>query len=383
LVRAIAKSLDIPIIAVSGAEFVEKYVGVGAARIRKLFNKARNNTNCIIFIDEIDAIGIQRDFETNSERATTLNQLLIEMDGFDNESNIIVFAATNMIKTLDPALLRSGRFDKKIYFDLPNIDERKLMFELYLDDIKLENIDFDSLSERSAGLSGADINTISNQAKINAINRNSDYISDIDLQNALDEIMIGREKRERMLSLDERERVAYHEAGHAIIGFLLDIPSPIKVSIIPRGELALGFSQTKPELKLLKTQDEIISRIAVLLGGRCAEQIIYKEVSTGASDDIEKISILSNYYHTKWGMSEKFGAFNPHYSGMYENKKVSKYCQILINDIEIIVLSMLNKNLKILKKLAKKLLKKETITYKKIKKIIGSCKENSEKVEIN
>ena len=251
LVKAIADSLDIPVISASGSEFVEMYVGVGAARVRTLFDNARQKESCIIFIDEIDAIGGRRDIDNNSERASTLNQLLIEMDGFDTCNNLIVFAATNLTTHLDPALLRSGRFDKKIYFDLPNLKERAEMFKLYLESSKTSNIDFSDLADRSTGLSGADISNISNQSKINAISKNSDSISNEDIQEALDEIMIGREKRERMLSLEERERVAHHEAGHAIIGYLLeDIPFSVKSKYYSTWRNRIRFQSTQTRCKI-------------------------------------------------------------------------------------------------------------------------------------
>jgi len=373
LVKAIANSLDIPVLSVSGSEFVEMYVGVGAARVRKLFENARKKDKCIIFIDEIDAIGAKRSFNQNSERASTLNQLLVEMDGFNEDSNIMVFAATNLVSKLDNALTRSGRFDKKIYFDLPNKEERHKMFKLYLD----QNVDYDELAIRSMGLSGADIANVSNQAKINAINSEHEEVTADDIENALDEVMIGREKRERMLSPDELKRVAHHEAGHAIMGYLLDnIPSPLKVSIIPRGEAALGFSQTMADNKLIHTKDRILSQISVLLGGRCAEYLIYNNVSTGARDDIEKISVLAENYHTQWGMSSDIGPFNHTYVNI-ENTDINRYCEDLITNIENFTINVLSDNKKHLKKLAKKLIKSETLYYKDLKKQLGKHLENT------
>ena len=380
LVKAIANSLDIPVLSVSGSEFVEMYVGVGASRIRKLFARAREKEKCIIFIDEIDAIGTRRDFSRNSERASTLNQLLVEMDGFNEDSNIMVFAATNLVSKLDPALTRSGRFDKKVYFDLPNKDERLKMYELYLDD---DNLDYENLATRSMGLSGADIANVSNQAKINAINNEHDEVTEADLDEALDEIMIGREKRERMLSPDELERVAHHEAGHAIMGYLLaNIPSPLKLSIIPRGEAALGFSQTMADHSLIYTEDRILAQISVLLGGRCAEYLIYNNVSTGASDDIEKISVLAENYHTQWGMSSEIGPFNHNHVSI-ENKDINSYCESLITNIENFTINVLSENKKYLKKLAKKLLKSETLYYKDLRKQLGKHHENTLSINLD
>jgi cell division protease FtsH len=281
LVKTIAKSLNVPVISCSGSSFVEIYVGVGSKRIREVFTKAREYDNCIIFIDEIDAIGGKRNMHNNSERASTLNQLLVEMDGFNDETGIIVFAATNLVKNLDSALLRSGRFDKKIYFDLPNFFERKQLFELYFKDIQIpRRLSYDVLADRSAGITGADIANIANQSKMNAIqsNKKNVCLSEKDIQVAIDEVMIGREKRERMLGAEERERVAHHEAGHAFMGYILkNSEPPVKVSIIPRGEAALGFSQPKPENKMLYIREAILTKICVLLGGRCAI-IIFQQV---------------------------------------------------------------------------------------------------------
>ena len=208
LIKAISKKLEIPLITASGSEFIEKYVGVGASRVRSLFKKAKDEKECIIFIDEIDAVGRQRGFDNNSERASTVNQLLVEMDGFDETNNIIVFAATNLVKILDSALTRSGRFDKKVYFDLPNKDERIEMYKLYFNNMILpEKLSFEVLSDRTAGVSGADIANIANQSKINAIQNNNTVkkLTEDDIQKAIDEIIIGREKRERMMTQEERK----------------------------------------------------------------------------------------------------------------------------------------------------------------------------------
>jgi ATP-dependent metalloprotease FtsH len=384
LVKTMAKSLDIPVISVAGSSFVEMYVGVGASRVRKLFTKAKNKDKCIIFIDEIDAVGGKRGLDNNSERASTLNQLLVEMDGFDDSTNIIIFAATNLIKYLDPALLRSGRFDKKVYFDTPNFSEREDIFKLYMKDMILpENISHSVLSERTAGMTGADIANITNQAKINAIQRGESDIKllEIDIQIAIDEVMIGREKREKMMSKEELERVAHHEAGHALMGYMLKhTEPPIKVSIIPRGENALGFSQPKPSQNKLYTEEGIIALICVLLGGRCAEKLIYDNYSTGASDDIEKISNFVNLYNTTWGMSKEIGPLNPNYMGIIgENLSTDIFskCKKMTEVLEKYTFSILEKHKKYVKLLAKDLVKNETIVYTRIKEILPDKLENS------
>jgi len=387
LVKTMSKKLDIPLITASGSEFVEMYVGVGAKRVRELFEKAKGKKNCIIFIDEIDAVGTKRELGSNSERASTVNQLLTEMDGFEEKNNIIVFAATNLIKYLDPALTRSGRFDKKVFFDLPNADERKKMCKLYLKNMKLpRKLSFNTLAERTAGLSGADIANIANQAKIHAIQNNNkmNTLTEDNIQTAIDEVMIGREKRERTLSTEERKRVSYHEAGHCLMGYLLKhTEPPVKVSIIPRGEAALGYSQQKPTNKKMMLEEEVLCRIAVLLGGRGAEKIIYGNVSSGASDDIEKVSILITQYTNSWGMNSVAGPLNVEVMGNIGKQmtgNISARCADIIKDIEVQTIDLLTKNKKYVKAIATDLLANETIDYNKIKKIVPNALENSQEI---
>ena len=387
LVKTMAKNLDIPIESMSGSEFVEMYVGVGASRVRKLFQKARSKNKCIIFIDEIDAVGGHRGRDSNSERDSTLNQLLVEMDGFDETDNIMVFAATNLVKRLDNALTRSGRFDKKVYFDPPNFKERKEMYEMYFDDVSLPNdLSYDILSERSAGLTGADIASICNQSKINAIqeDRKTSSVTEKDIQKAIDEVMIGREKRERTMNKYERERVSHHEAGHALMGYLLkDCSHPVKVSIVPRGEAALGFSQQKNLDQKLHTEDIILSMIAVCLGGRSAEKVIYGNISNGAADDIEKISTLIYNYSCSWGMNKKIGALNPNSMGQIGdnmNDAMFDECKNITDKIEEFVIETLTENKTHVVALAKSLLKNETITYEEINELLPTELENSLKI---
>jgi len=387
LVKTLSEKLDIPLITASGSEFIEMYVGVGAKRVRELFAKAKGKENCIIFIDEIDAIGTKRQLGGNSERASTVNQLLTEMDGFEEKNNIMVFAATNLIKFLDPALTRSGRFDKKVFFDLPNSEERENLCKLYFDDMILPRCaSFSVLSERTAGLSGADIANIANQAKIRAIQNNNEKnkLTDNNIQNAIDEVMIGREKRERVLSIEERKRVSYHEAGHCLMGYILKYTEqPVKVSIVPRGEAALGYSQQKPVNKKIMTEQEILCRLAVLLGGRCAELIMYNNVSTGASDDIEKVSSLITNYTNSWGMNKEIGPLNPDAMGELGKQltiQATNKCKEIVNNIEKQTIELLKTNKKYLEDLAEDLLKNETINYDKIKSLIPEELENSQEI---
>ncbi len=379
LVKTLAKQINIPVISTSGSEFVEKYVGVGASRVRSLFERARNLKKCIIFIDEIDAIGRNRESEhSNSERDSTLNQLLVEMDGFKEDNSIMVFGATNLVQNLDSALVRSGRFDKKIYFDPPNKEERAKMFKLYLKKTQTNNLNFNKISELTSGLSGADIANICNQAKINAIQNNYEYLIYQHVEKAIDEIMIGREKPERKMSLDELKRVAHHEAGHALIGYMLaDSEPPIKVSILPRGANALGFSQPKPIDRKLYTSNFILSQICVLLGGRGAEKIFYNSFSSGAHDDIERATTFAEKYLLEWGMSENLGPIN--YNKLYKNipPEILLEIKVLIKKLENLTQKLLENNKIYLDKLAKLLLEKETIIYEDIIKVLPKNINNS------
>lgn len=389
LVKTMAESLDIPIVNVSGSEFVEVYVGVGASRIRELFERAKKHKKCIIFIDEIDAIGKKRGCDNNSERDNTLNQLLVEMNGFDDNDNIMVFAATNMVRKLDRALIRSGRFDKKIYFDPPNFKERKQLFQLYLKNIDYsQDLTLDILAERTAGLTGADIASACNQAKINAIQNNKKIYSlnENDIQKAIDEIMIGREKRERTMNDQEIERVAHHEAGHAIIGYLLkNCSPPVKVSVVPRGEAALGFSQQKSDDKKLLTEEMILSKIAVLLGGRSAEKVIYGNYSTGAQDDIEKLTRLAINYCGIWGLNKNIGPINTQiyyeYGEKIQNITFNESQKLILN-IEKWVIKTLKKYKRFIISIAKELITNETIDSNTIEKILPSSSLDSEEIQL-
>jgi len=398
LVKTLAKEISLPVIHTSGSEFVEMYVGVGASRVRKLFARARNHKDgCIIFIDEIDAIGKKRnEHGGNSERDNTLNQLLVEIDGFSTDDNVMIFGATNLVKNLDTALTRSGRFDKKVYFDAPNKNERKKLFELYLNDIKInENICYDKLAELTSGLNGADIANICNQSKINTIqehikliypvkedniekNDKEDYkISMINIQKAIDEVMIGREKPERKMETGERERVAYHEAGHAFMSYILKHSNaPIKVSILPRGENALGFSQPKPDDKKLYTQDILISQLCVLMGGRVAEKIMYGNYSSGAHDDIERATVIIKHWFLNWGMDSSSGALNYHELNNKVSDEMISKIKKFIKNIERFTHHVLLSNKEYIIQLGKMLLDKETIIYSDINDLLPKELEN-------
>ena len=383
LVKTLAKEIGIPVIHASGSEFVEMYVGVGASRIRKLFAKAKSHRKCVIFIDEIDAVGKRRGRDGNSEREQTLNQLLVEMDGFNEDTNIMVFAATNLVRELDSALTRSGRFDKKIYFDPPNKDERIELFKLYLSNEFVETIDYKFVAELTSGLTGADIANVANQSKINAIQNNNEKVTVDDVKKAIDEVMIGREKPERKMNSSELERVSRHEAGHALMSYLLkNCEPPVKVSILPRGEAALGFSQQKSDDKKLYTENYILSHICVLLGGRSAEKIFYNELSSGAHDDIEKVTNLIEHYYKTWGMSKKYGPLNFNKMELKDDKSITSSIIKGVKKLEKFTLEKLEKHKDQMILISNLLLEKETIDYTDIKHILDETLENSLEVSI-
>jgi cell division protease FtsH len=383
LVKTLAKEIGIPVIHASGSEFVEMYVGVGASRIRKLFAKAKSHRKCVIFIDEIDAVGKRRGRDSNSEREQTLNQLLVEMDGFNEDTNIMVFAATNLVRELDSALTRSGRFDKKIYFDPPNKDERIELFKLYLSNEFVETIDYKFVAELTSGLTGADIANVANQSKINAIQNNNEKVTVDDVKKAIDEVMIGREKPERKMNSSELERVSRHEAGHALMSYLLkNCEPPVKVSILPRGEAALGFSQQKSDDKKLYTENYILSHICVLLGGRTAEKIFYNELSSGAHDDIEKVTNLIEHYYKTWGMSSKYGPLNFTKMELKDDKSITSSIIKGVKKLEKFTIEKLEKHKDQMILISDLLLEKETIDYTDIKNILDETLENSLEVSI-
>ena len=381
LVKSIAQSVDIPVECASGAEFVEMYVGLGAARVRKLFDRARKHGKCIVFIDEIDGVGAKRGSLHNSERDTTLNQLLVEMDGFGAEGRgeVIVFGATNVLKGLDPALTRSGRFDKKIFFDLPNVGERQEMWKLHMGSVNVPRaVSLPKLAERSAGLSGADIKNACNAAVTEAL-RHSEVprLTTESLEAAIDEVAIGRVKPERTLKPDERERVAYHEAGHALMSCMLKEASPpLQVSIIPRGEAALGFSQEQADDAKLHTRGRVLAHIGVLLGGRGGEMLRFGDVSTGAADDIERASALAWNYVSAWGMCDEQGPFNPSSlpgrQGGAGSAGGDGRVKSLLKDIESSVGKLLRKHKTHHAALARHLLKTETLSAQTVSAIVPS-----------
>ncbi|MBG6174174.1 cell division protease FtsH [Labrenzia sp. EL_208] len=313
LARAVAGEAGVPFFSISGSEFVEMFVGVGAARVRDLFEQARKAAPAIIFIDELDALGRARSsgvMGTNDEKEQTLNQLLTELDGFDTSSGIILLAATNRPEILDPALLRAGRFDRQVLVDRPDKPGRKAILEVHIKKIKLDpDTDLDQIAQLTAGFSGADLATLVNEAALLATRRNGDAVTLQDFNEAVERVVAGLEKRSRILSEKERKTVAFHEMGHALVAANLEGCDPVhKISIIPRGIGALGYTMQRPteDRFLLSTQD-LENRMAVLMGGRAAEEIVFEEITTGASDDLQKVTEVARDMVMRYGMEQTLG----------------------------------------------------------------------------
>ena len=366
LAKAIAGESNVNFIQVSGSDFNDRFIGVGSNRVKGLFKMARENNPCIIFIDEIDSIGVNRETVMSShEHNVTLNKLLVEMDGFKENENILVIASTNRIETLDPALLRSGRFDRKVVFDLPNKEERKEILSYYLDKVKINNIDINLLVKKTAGCSGADLSNIINQGAIIATRKGKNEIHQIDIIEAIAEILIGQEKKSRMMNEEEKEIVAYHEAGHAVIAYLLEHTSPpIKISIIPRGIGALGYTQQEDEEKKLYRKIELEERIKVLMGGRIAELIKYGEdkITMGASDDIKKTTQLIDNMYDNYGL-ELFYQYK-------DNKKIYDIKKTKLNELFNETHKLMNDNWLMVEKIKNKLLINEEITDNEINELL-------------
>jgi len=315
LARAVAGEADVPFFFMSGSEFVEMFVGVGAARVRDLFEQAKEKAPCIIFIDELDAIGKTRAGAVgfvggHDEREQTLNQLLAEMDGFDSSKGVIIMAATNRPEVLDAALMRAGRFDRQVVVDKPDVKGREAILKIHARNVSLAPaVDLRLIAARTPGFAGADLANIVNEAALLAARKGKDAVEMADLEEAIDRVVAGLEKRSRVLSVKERDIVAHHEMGHALVAASVEHADPVhKVSIIPRGIAALGMTYQRPvEDRYLLTRSELEDRIAVMLGGRVAEEIVYGEVSTGAHNDLERATDLARLMVTRYGMSERLG----------------------------------------------------------------------------
>jgi cell division protease FtsH len=313
LAKAVAGEAHVPFFSLSGSDFVEMYVGVGASRVRDLFKEASKNAPCIIFIDEIDAIGRSRDNRyggVHEEREQTLNQLLSEMDGFDTSKGVLILAATNRPEILDKALLRPGRFDRRIIVDKPDLRGRVEILKVHANDVAMdETVDFDEIALATSGAVGADLANMINEAAINAVQRGRDYVSQKDLFDAVEQVLVGKEKKDRIMSKEERKIVSYHEVGHALVSALQKNSEPVqKITIIPRTMGALGYVMHVPdEEKYLQTKAELHDRLVSLLAGRAAEELVFETISTGAVNDIEQATNIVRNMITRYGMSERFG----------------------------------------------------------------------------
>jgi cell division protease FtsH len=395
LAKAVAGEAGVPFFSLSASEFVEMFVGVGASRVRDLFTKAKRNAPAVIFVDELDAIGRQRGTGlggSHDEREQTLNQILVEMDGFETDTRVIIMAATNRPDVLDPALLRPGRFDRRVVLNLPTLEEREQILKIHAKSKPIESdVDFKSIASSTVGLAGADLKNIVNEAAILAARENKKTVNQKDLQEAIEKVMMGPEKKSRILSDKERKITAYHETGHAIVGHVLPNTDPIhKVSIVSRG-MALGYTWSLPEKDVhLYSKSKFIDEIAQLLSGREAEKIIFGETTTGAENDMKRATKIARNMVTVYGMSDKVG---PQSLGerdemvflgreLGEHKNYSEKVAALIDDeVKRIVLEgekrandILTKYKSKLDEIAKELLDKETIDKKEFNKFFESKK---------
>jgi cell division protease FtsH len=331
LAKAVAGEAQVPFFSLSGSDFVEMFVGVGASRVRDLFKQAREKAPCIIFIDEIDAIGRARGknmMMSNDERENTLNQLLVEMDGFGTDLGIIILAATNRPDVLDNALLRPGRFDRQISIDRPDLVGREAIFKVHLVPIKIsETLDIHKLAEQTPGFAGADIANVCNEAALIAARKDKKAVDMTDFQDAIDRVIGGLEKKNKIILPEEKEIIAYHEAGHAICGWYLEHAYPLlKVTIVPRGTAALGYAQYTPKEQYLYNTDQLIDQLCMTLGGRASEEIFFNKISTGASNDLQQITKMAYAMVTVYGMNDKVGNIS-YYDPQQENMFTKPYSE--------------------------------------------------------
>ena len=387
LAKAVAGEAQVPFFSLSGSDFVEMFVGVGASRVRDLFKQAKDKAPCIIFIDEIDAIGRARGKNNivggNDERENTLNQLLVEMDGFGTDSGIIILAATNRPDVLDTALLRPGRFDRQVSIDKPDLVGREQIFKVHLKPIKLAaGVDAKKLSAQTPGFAGAEIANVCNEAALIAARKNKEAVDMQDFQDAVDRVIGGLEKKNKIISPEEKRIVAYHEAGHAIAGWYLEHADPlVKVSIVPRGVAALGYAQYLPKEQFLYTTEQLTDGMCMTMGGRVAEDLTFGRISTGAQNDLERITKLSYAMVTIYGMNDKIGnvSFNDTQGEYQFNKPYSEKTSEIIDDevrkliseVYVRTKKLLSEKRDGLEKLANKLLEKEILFQSDLEEILG------------
>ena len=389
LAKAVAGEANVPFFSISGSEFVEMFVGMGASKVRDLFKQANEKAPCIVFIDEIDTIGKKRDnagYGGNDEREQTLNQLLTEMDGFDAFKGVVILAATNRPDSLDPALLRPGRFDRRIPVELPDLKGREEILKVHAKKVRLgDDIDFNAIARAASGASGAELANMVNEAALRAVRENRKYVTQADLEESIETVIAGYQKKNQVLSSKEKLIVSYHEIGHALVAALQTNSAPVtKITIIPRTSGALGYTmQVESEERNLMTQEELINKIATLTGGRCAEKLIFNSITTGASNDIEQATKLARAMITRYGMSDRFGMValetqnNPYLGG---DRSLSCSPQTAADIDQMVVdtvkhgydtaMDLLEKNQKKLHELAKYLYEKETITGEEFMQIL-------------
>jgi cell division protease FtsH len=395
LAKAVAGEAQVPFFSLSGSDFVEMFVGVGASRVRDLFKQAREKAPCIIFIDEIDAIGRARGknmMMSNDERENTLNQLLVEMDGFGTDLGIIILAATNRPDVLDNALLRPGRFDRQISIDRPDLVGREAIFKVHLLPIKVsQKLDVHKLAEQTPGFAGADIANVCNEAALIAARKNKDAVDMSDFQDAIDRVIGGLEKKNKIISPEEKEIIAYHEAGHAICGWYLEHAYPLlKVTIVPRGTAALGYAQYTPKEQYLYNTDQLTDQICMTLGGRASEEIFFGKISTGASNDLQQITKIAYSMITIYGMNDKVGNvsfYDPNQENVFTKpfseetgKMIDQEVRKLIDDAYIKTKNLLIEKRSDVEKLAKELLVKEVLFKSDLEALIGKRPYEEKKI---
>ncbi|KGN03298.1 cell division protein FtsH [Clostridium novyi A str. 4570] len=395
LAKAVAGEAKVPFFSLSGSSFVEMFVGMGASRVRDLFEQAKQKAPCIIFIDEIDAIGKSRDGNVgggNDEREQTLNQLLAEMDGFDGSKGVVILAATNRPEVLDKALLRPGRFDRRVIVDIPDLKGREAILKVHAKDVKMsEDVNLDEIAKSTPGAVGADLANMVNEAALLAVKKDRKSVIQEDLEEAIDIIIAGKEKKDRIMSDSEKRRVAFHEVGHALVAALLKNTDPVhKITIIPRTTGALGYTMQLPEAeKYLVSKEEMLDQISVMLGGRSAEEVEFNSISTGASNDIEKATQTARNMVTIYGMTEKFDMMalesmsNTYLDGTpVEN--CSPQTQALADEETLTIIKkahkkaidILNENKELLTVISEKLIEKETLMGEEFMDIINSYKKD-------
>lgn len=394
LAKAVAGEAEVPFFSITGSDFVEMFVGVGASRVRDLFKQAEEKAPCIVFIDEIDAIGKSRDnqMQSNDERENTLNQLLSEMDGFDSSKGVVILAATNRPEILDKALLRPGRFDRRIIVDKPDLKGRFEILKVHSKDVKMEdNIDLQEIALATSGTVGADLANIINEAALHAVKTNRQIVNQSDLFEAVEVVIAGQEKKDRVMNQEERRIVAFHEIGHALVAAKQKNTQPVhKITIIPRTSGALGYTMQMPEQeKFLMSKEEIYNEIAILMGGRAAEEVEFNIATTGASNDIERATDLARKMVSMYGMSEKFGMMalesiqNKYLNGRQVQTCANETAAQLDEEVRKIVNSGYDKakqilldNIGNLKEASEFLISKETITGEEFMEIINNSKLN-------